>query len=156
MIRTPSGYANSHTNSVHTPGYITESLKKEFGVDSLFDPCPYDPLWNKLTSTDGLAIDWPAPVVFVNPPYRNPKPWLLKAREVWHTGVTVILLLKAEVVGSRYFKYSEGAEIRFINHHIRFPQYKKKAPFSNMLVVFHANKIMKTWCLTDMRSEHVN
>ena len=93
----------SNTNSVHTPAYIIDALRKEFGTD-LFDPCPFDEKWNKLASVDGLTIPWEGPVVFINPPYKSPRKWFERAREVWQQGKTVILLVKAEIVGSKYFK----------------------------------------------------
>ena len=77
----------------------------------------------------------------------------MKAREEWLKGAkTIILLVKAEIVGSQYFKHAEGAEIRFVNHHIRYPKYKKRAPFSNMLIIFHKDKKCKDWNMADMRS----
>ena len=145
-----NGYHRSATDSVTTPKYITDALCREFGVQKMFDPCPYDPLFNKDTSVDGLTIPWASPVTFVNPPYSKPRKWLLKARDVWKQGKTVILLLKAESMGSQYFKYAEGAEIRVIDHHVKFGNYKNKAPFTNILVIFHANKTSQKWRRTNL------
>jgi len=152
MIRTSSGYNNSSTDSVRTPPYITDAIKAEFNVDSLWDPCPLDPLWDREKCFNGLSVPWEGDVIFINPPYSSPKKWLIRAREEWLKGKTIILLVKAEIVGSQYFKHAEGAEIRFINHHVRYPNYRKRAPFSNMLIIFHADKKCTDWKLVDMRS----
>lgn len=54
------------SNDWNTPTW----LKKHF--EGHFDPCPSNPNFN------GLDIEWINPT-FVNPPYNNPKEWVLKA-----------------------------------------------------------------------------
>ena len=125
-------------DSVRTPDYILQALKNEFGSE-LFDPCPYNPYFDKDKDTNGLLIPW-GPVTFVNPPYSNVRPWLEKARDEHELGKTVILLLKVGSLATNYFPpCAKAAELRFFNHRVQFPEYKNVALFGSMLVLFHAN-----------------
>ena len=120
-------------DSVITPSYILTQLKEEFGP--LFDPCPYNPCWDKEKDQDGLTIPW-GQYTFCNPPYSNVKPWLAKAAQEHALGKTIILLLKINIACRGYFKPYEGVELRFFNHRIRFPPHSTCARFGSMLVIF--------------------
>ena len=79
MLR--SGRYPNASDNFKTDSWIQELF------DGWFDPCPYNPDWE----IDGIEIEWPKMPVFINPPYSNPTPWILKAIAHDHT---VALLLK--------------------------------------------------------------
>lgn len=63
----------SRNDNFSTPDYLYQSLEREFGLT--LDPCPLNPE----PDTDGLALDWTGEVIFCNPPWSNPLPWIEKA-----------------------------------------------------------------------------
>ena len=122
------------TDSVSTPQYILTALTSEFG--QLFDPCPLNPTFDPTVDVDGLTVPW-GKTTFVNPPYSNAKPWVLKAVAEHKLGKTVILLLKVDILPTAYFQQcADAVELRFFNHRIQFPGFERKARFASMLVVF--------------------
>lgn len=56
-----------------------------------FDPCPLD----SSPTVDGLTIDW-AQRTYVNPPYSDPLPWVIKGIEEHKKGKTVVFLVKLD------------------------------------------------------------
>jgi len=91
----------SKTNSVSTPQYLLDLLKNEFGP--MFDPCPFNPHFDKNKDIDGLDIPWKK-TNYCNPPYNFPKPWVVKAKREQRKGNTTILLLKLSCLGTQYIK----------------------------------------------------
>jgi hypothetical protein len=79
----------------NTPEWLKLHFKNHF------DPCPQNP------SFDGLTIDWVSPS-FVNPPYSEPKKWILKALEEQNKGIDVVFLLKCDPSTSWYRLLVEG------------------------------------------------
>ena len=129
----------SKTDSVKTPAYILDMVKKEFG-SVLMDPCPFNPEFDKSIHQDGVAHDfeWGA-VSFVNPPYSNVKPWFRKAREQWKVGKTGGILCKLSNLGTQYAKlYTPGSENRVLTLKVKFDGYDNTALFSNVFVIFRA------------------
>ena len=126
-------YTPSHTNSVATPQYIKDAIEVRFG--KYWDPCPLDENF----TTNGLLLDWREHIgtnacVFVNPPYSKQRPWIRKA--LGYKGLTSVLLIKNESLGSRYFlKMPKQADIIFLCPHVQFEGYKKPARFSSLLLV---------------------
>lgn len=83
-----------------TPPHVFEQ------IDDLFGPFDLDPCCRVETrkaphyfvkADDGLARAWGYPSVFVNPPYSNPRPWIVKAIEQIRLRFTrrVVMLLPA-------------------------------------------------------------
>jgi DNA N-6-adenine-methyltransferase Dam len=68
-----SGVPWSGNDNFATPDYLYQSLEREFGLT--LDPCPLDPEPDK----DGLLLDWTGEVVYCNPPWSDPLPWVNKA-----------------------------------------------------------------------------
>ena len=67
-------------DEMFTPAWIFEALKLEFDLDvsAPFGGAPYVPCKNYYTiSDDGLAQDWHG-LVWCNPPYSKPSPWVEK------------------------------------------------------------------------------
>lgn len=129
----------SKTDSVRTPAYILEMVRKEFG-SVLMDPCPFNPEFDPKIHQDGLADDFEwGPVCFVNPPYSNVKPWFRKAREQWKLGKTVVILCKLSNLGTQYAKrFTPGAEVRVLTRKVKFAGYDNAALFSNIFVIFRS------------------
>ena len=132
----------SKKDSVRTPPFITNALKKEFRTRKFYDPAPYNPDFKKGgVHKDGLTTEW-GKISFVNPPYSNVKPWFVKAHEEWRKGKTVIMFCKLQNIGSQYAKqYMKGAELRILSEKVSFPGYGGKLPlFHNVLVIWRAGK----------------
>jgi len=96
--------------------------------DGWFDPCPYDPD----VELDGLALEWPNLPVFINPPYSNPLPWVVKAI---HHSNTVALLLKHDS-STRWFKllHEAGAHFLLVNGRLSH-QTGRPASFPSVLAI---------------------
>jgi site-specific DNA-methyltransferase (adenine-specific) len=112
-----------------TPEDLYRQLDEEFHFD--FDPCPNNPTF------DGLKVEW-GRSNYVNPPYLNKTPWILKAIEESRKGKTVVMLLPVDT-STRWFHdlilpYAD--EIRFIRGRLRFSQYGSPAKYASMIVVF--------------------
>ena len=126
------------TDSVRTPEYILEAIRKEFG--DYYDPCPFNPDFDPKIHKDGLKTEW-GPVSFCNPPYSFIRPWFRKAREQWLLGKDVILFVKLSNLGTQYArKYIDGAEVRIMVKKVTFPGYEHTALFNNILVIFRGGK----------------
>jgi len=107
-----------------TPGWLMRLFS------SYYDPCP-------LNGTGGLEAEWggASEPVFVNPPYSNPLPWVLKAVQEHRRGKTVVLLLKLDC-STRWYRElaSAGAHIIFINERLHFSD-SDAANFPSMLAI---------------------
>lgn len=97
---------------------------------SWFDPCPL----NDAPEVDGLSIAWGLRT-YVNPPYSNPLPWVLKALEEHKQGKTVVLLLKLDTTTQWYRALlGGGAHFMYVGERLHHGA-KYAAPFSSMLAV---------------------
>ena len=74
----------------------------------MYDPCPF----NENPVIDGLSLDWEkearklgTKTVYVNPPYSTARKWIQKSTT--YKNLTIILLIKNEALGSKYFSYIE-------------------------------------------------
>jgi len=98
--------------------------------ENWFDPCPYNPEWN----INGLRMVWQNRT-FVNPPYSNPKPWVIKAIEENKKDKTIVLLLKHDSSTEWYrLLHEAGANFLMINRRLRH-QTGKAAAFPSVLAV---------------------
>ena len=136
----------SKTDSVRTPPYIIEYVKKILDTQILFDPCKFNPKFNTSTCVDGLKIPW-AVNNFVNPPYsRGVSKWLQKAQKEAALGKNSVLLLKETILSTHYFaNYSKNVEIHFLPGKIKFIGYDRKAGFGSIFLVYRANSTKQTW-----------
>jgi hypothetical protein len=90
---------------------------------------------NHSVGVDGLAVDWGEEVVWCNPPYSDPLPWVVKAS----TARKAVLLLKSDTSTKAFREcWSNATEIYFLYPRLKFGGYggDKTAPFGNMLAVF--------------------
>jgi phage N-6-adenine-methyltransferase len=115
-----------------TPPSVFEPLQAEFGFT--VDACA-DGLNAKLArywseAEDGLAQDWSAEVVWMNPPYgREIRAWIRKAREASDAGALVVGLVPAETDSDWWHEHILGrAEIRYLRGRIRFLVHQAEGP----------------------------
>ena len=129
-----------------TPPELFAKLNIEFNFD--LDPCAtsksakcakfYD------EAADGLAKDWGASTVFMNPPYgKEIRAWIKKAVEASRGGALVVGLLPAETDSDWFHDHilANKAEVRFLRKRPRFLVYmedgsvKWASPFRPSIVV---------------------
>ena len=120
--------------ALSTDKYETDTwIRAIFPVETWFDPCPID--WNKDLHACGLAMDW-RNNTFVNPPYSNPLPWVLKAIEENRiAGHTIVLLLKHDSSTEWYRTLHEaGAKFLLVNGRLKYGT-NRGAAFPSLLAV---------------------
>ena len=126
-------------DSVRTPQYIIDYVKKHFG--EYYDPCPYNPEFDKTKDKDGLLEDW-GKVTYCNPPYSEVNKWVRKGHEEYKKGKTVIMLIKVRNLATIYAeKYMKEAEIVLLPKKIIFPGYKSYCRFGSVMLIYRANKV---------------
>ena len=132
----------SKTDSVRTPGYITDYIRKHWGA--YHDPVPFNEDFDPRKDACALATEW-GDVNYVNPPYSHCRRFLEKACRLWlENGTVSVLLLKTDILGSQYVHSNlKHAELRFFKGRIHFTGYGRRAPFSSMLVIFDGKNIGK-------------
>lgn len=105
-------------------------------VGDAYDPCP---LYGKTTYPVGLVAKWPVGKVFINPPYSNPKQWVV--RGISHQkagGSTVIFLLKHDSSTEAYrLLHEAGAHFLLVNKRLKH-QTGKSAAFPSVLAILEA------------------
>ena len=119
-------------DSWKTPDWLKEIF------EGWYDPCPLvseqdDPEIN------GLLTDW-EDKTYVNPPYSNPLPWVMKALNESKKGKRIVMLLKADPSTKVYKELVMAkAHISFFNERLRFGSYKVNSPctFPSMLVILN-------------------
>lgn len=99
-----------------------------------YDPCPLNPLYEK----DALQVEW-ANRTYVNPPYSNPLPWVLKAIEESRKGKTIVMLLPVDTSTQWYAKLIE-AKAHIFWHNGRLSEPQSPPRFASMLVILEARK----------------
>lgn len=105
-----------------------------------FDPCPYDHDYNiNPAKHNGLFPEWPDRT-YVNPPYSNPLPWVLKAIKESKKGKTIVMLLKMDT-STKWFKELQeaGAIFLWVNGRLKFNT-GSSAPFPSMIAILNKDK----------------
>ena len=120
----------SDSDSYRTDSWILKMF------EGWFDPCPYNPEFDKILDKDGLDIPWNVRT-YVNPPYSNPKPWVKRAIfENRENGYTVVMLLKHDSSTEWYrLIHESNAKILLINGRLKH-QTGKSCAFPSMLAVW--------------------
>ena len=124
----------SKTNSVRTPRYILQWVRKKFG--KIYDPVPFNPNFGK-GDKDALTTEWKK-VNYVNPPFAQTVQFLKKSVEQWKKGRTVIFLCKLDTLGRQAFV--PGCEIVLFKKPVIFPGYDNVPRFSVCLLLYRAGK----------------
>jgi len=123
-----------------TPQWLFDQLDSEFHFDidacatkentkckNFYESCLTLPHWDH------------GDIFFMNPPYSNPKPFLLKAWEESRKGATVVCIVKCDTSTSWwgiFWDYEKhcpkpGIEIRFLPKRLRFVRSDKKLDNAN-------------------------
>jgi hypothetical protein len=112
-----------------------EWLYYGFAFENWFDPCP---LFGEEWFGDGLKMEWPD-CTYVNPPYRNPMPWVDKALETARKGKRVIMLMKHDSSTKWWSKLHEsGARFLPIMGRLKYGQ-DTGCAFPSVLVVLNTS-----------------
>lgn len=108
--------------------YATPKWLKKCFIN-YFDPCPL----NENPNINGLKLDWKE-FTYVNPPYSDPLPWVIKAIIEMNKGNIVIMLLRCDPSTKVWKLCHTYGEILYFGRRIKF---NGKTPyFSSMLVIF--------------------
>lgn len=122
-----------------TPQYIFDQLNSEFhftlDVCALPDNAKCENFYTP--SDNGLLCDWFG-VCWCNPPYgRELYRWVEKAYISSLSGVTSVLLVPSRTDTKWFHKFVlPFAEIRFLDHRLKFGGSSSPAPFPSMIVIF--------------------
>lgn len=117
---------------------MSDSYKTDSWILSMFehwfDPCPFNPEFDNQKDIDGLEISWGLKT-FVNPPYSNPLPWVIKAIEENQVGRTVVMLLKHDS-STKWFSllHQAGAKFLMVQGRLKH-QTGKSCAFPSILAV---------------------
>jgi hypothetical protein len=124
-----------------TDSYETDSWVKAM-FPAAFDPCPFNLEWEK-GHFDGLVDGWDLSggLVFINPPYSNPLPWvqvalktMLDSNMCGHK-LTIVFLLKHDS-STKWYKllHEGGAHFLMIGERLKHGT-KTGAAFPSVLAV---------------------
>ncbi len=106
-------------DTAYTPPAIFEALDLEFDLDPAAPPggVPWIPARKIYTeSDDGLTQPWEG-LVWLNPPYSNPAPWI----ETLHHHGHGVALLPADTATAWFHQWVVTADaLCFIRHRLRF------------------------------------
>lgn len=113
--------------------------------ENYFDPCPLN------SQINGLDIEWKEKT-YINPPYSNPLPWVIKAIEESRKGKTIVMLLKVDT-STKWFSLliENRAHIFWLNGRLKFKGKNyfsgngklSPANFPSMLVVLAGEELSK-------------
>lgn len=125
---------NDRDQYAQTPDELLKKLETLYGTFD-FDPCPADP------NFDGLNTEW-GKNNFVNPPFKYLSLWLKKSLIEWKKGKKIVFLMPIRL-HTKYFIEniyphfeSGGIEAYLIKGGVKFKNYKQKAPFGMMYLLF--------------------
>jgi len=115
-----------------TPRYVLEPVRAALGGVIGLDPCteldnPTGALRFVALPQDGMAIEWRAASVYVNPPYGTARePWVRRAIEVGQAGTPLALLIPADTDTRLGQAVLRGADaITFVNGRLGFGMARK-------------------------------
>jgi phage N-6-adenine-methyltransferase len=136
----------SQADEAQTPPSLFKKLNDRFHfeLDAFCTPKNKLCKFGFTKENDALKQDWKyaADVIFGNPPYSNPEPFIIKAYEESLKGCIVALLLPADTSTKVFHYYTMKAnEIIFIEGRVRFNNpdgtpMQGSPKFGSMVVVF--------------------
>ena len=112
-------------DSYNTPKWLMELF------EGWFDPCEIS--IGELRMFDGLGSSW-KDKTFVNPPYSDPLPWVLKGIEENKKGKTIVFLLKLDC-STKWFMALKNANAHIILPNERIKYNGKTPAFSSMIAI---------------------
>ena len=135
---------SSRSDEWPTPQWLFDALNREFGFN--LDPCATHNnakcVRHFTREEDGLAQDWGAATVFMNPPYgREIRHWMRKAFESARAGATVVCLVPARTDTDWWHRYAIRGAIRFLKGRLKFGGAPHAAPFPSAVVVFRPERL---------------
>ncbi len=117
-----------------TPDWLKKGLFKGW-----YDPCPINA---ESMLKDSLASSWPSCKLFINPPYSNPLPWVIRGIAESRKGKTVAFLLKFDSSTVWFSKLLEaGGHIMPIIGRLHFNNMKGPAPFPSVIVLLYPENL---------------
>lgn len=124
---------------IHTPDWVIDVVKETLGGAIDLDPCAASSLENWFATNnitlpdDSLKIDWTqyGNSVYVNPPYKYLKKWLLKCSQ---TPMKIVALVPVRVHRKWFNELTKDAEIVFLDGNFKFKGYKDTYPVPLCLV----------------------
>ena len=135
----------STTDSIRTPAHILQWVRTTFG--DYFDPCPYNPQFDKTKHADGRTIEWKA-VTFCNPPYSIGYQFLKKCYIEFEKGHTIVLLCKLGLLARKVFQ--RKCDVVLFRKRLIFPPHKKPPRFMCMMLIFHKQYQNKLYFYEDL------
>ena len=139
-------HRSSTNQDRRTPLGLFRELNDEFHFG--LDPCTSTSKPNNLATPhrflwpeqDGLSEPWhPYGSAFVNPPFRDAKKWIAKAKAEAELGCTVVVLLPSKTETAWWHDYALKAdEIRFVRGRITFEDHTDPFIIGIALIVFRA------------------
>ena len=145
--------AKTNTDSIRTPQHILTWVRDTFG--DYFDPCPFNPGFDKNKHTDGRTIEW-KPVTYVNPPYSIGYQFLKKCYTeiaAQHSNV-IVFLGKLDLLGRKAF--NGGCDIVLFRNRIIFPPFDKPPRFLVVMLVFHPTSSNTVYFYEDLTGNEFN
>lgn len=125
-----------------TPQRFYKKLDAEFKFD--FDPCPLR------SETDGLITEWNGNI-YINPPYSNIEPFLLKAIDELKEGrankCVFLIPVRSDTKYWHNLIMKYASEIRFVKSRLNFNESKSPAPFPCVLIIFDKKLSGECRCL---------
>ena len=119
------------TDMWETPKWLMSVFNYE--TRQFVDRCPSNPIE---PNYDSLKVEW-INDSYVNPPYSNPLPFILKGiEEHKKNGILVVFLLKVDTT-TKWYKALVDANAHFLYfaERLRYSESKDVPPFSSMLVI---------------------
>ena len=117
--------------------YLTPECIASKYID-FFDPCPFPrPEWN------GLQVEW-GEKAFVNPPFRNVRPWVEKAITESQKGCLVHMLIPPAVSTLAWHEliFPKAQEIIFLRRYVPYVRMQDKTTITlpSCIVIFAKDK----------------
>ena len=119
---------------VETPDVIWKYLEKTYG--KVIDLAPINYVEGK--SKDSFKLNWKySSWVYINPPYKNVTPWVLKAFEdsqKYGTNFVFLIPAATQTILWQNYIFKNAARIQFIRQYVKFKGYDGALPCALALV----------------------
>jgi site-specific DNA-methyltransferase (adenine-specific) len=134
------GMRTSARQDWRTPDALYATLDREFAftLDAAADAENTRTAAHRSRTDDGLLASWAGERVWLNPPYRDCRLWVRKARQEAERGAVVVCLIPARCDTAWWIEdvVPHATEVRFIRGRLRFKGALNSAPFPSCVVVF--------------------
>lgn len=137
-----AGFPKGWTDHLETPAWLFDQLHRVFRFD-MDVAASASTSRVKLYFSDSLTEDWAefGSRAYLNPPYSNPRPFLVKAKEQQRRGVLTVALLKLDP-SVEWWDETDAAQLHVLRRRVRFDYQGKPAPyaasFPSVLAIYYA------------------